>query len=73
MALITEEIAAEIGGEVGEKILAHEEIQIYADHDHFRYLWVDRRAPETSDVWRKENNYFQTRQEVREALIQHLK
>lgn len=69
---ITKDIAKEIGGDFENIINSINEIEIYSDHDMFRYLWQDCRFENTSDVMRDDNNKFKTRSELKEAIKEHL-
>ena len=52
MSNITAEIAEEIGGNVPVLLAGIPEIQIYANHESFRYQWSDIRYKDTEDSWK---------------------
>jgi hypothetical protein len=73
MSEITNEIKKELGGDIEKKLNLIPEIQCYADHELLCYLWRDLRFKDTSDGFRHNNNRFDTRGELKEAIINHLK
>ena len=66
-------ITKEIGEELGlvEFLSKTPEIQIYSNHNCFKYLWCDNRYVETSDVWK--NIHYDSRSELKIGLINYLK
>jgi hypothetical protein len=68
---VTASIGIEIGVGVSEFLEATPEVQIYANANIIKYQWRDGRFKETSDVWQNEN--YDTRGEMKEALMKHLK
>lgn len=67
---ITVAIGKEIGVGVSQFLDKTPEIQVYANSNIHAYQWRDARKKETCDVW--ENESYDTRGEMRSALMNHL-
>lgn len=68
---ITSEIGKEMGADVSRFLEKTPEIQVYANANLYKYQWRDGRFLTTSDVWK--NKSYDTRAEMRNALMVHFK